>query len=519
MPYSSHSLMRAWLISFLIALAFICINGYTFNSGDQGDHLPLVYKLITPSLYPTDYFVSANANNFSIRFFYVWLIYFTQFVLPLPVTCFLFYILCLTITAWGIQQIALKLKSGILVSQAIAFSSLIVFNNFNIGGNAFIDVQLIAGTFAVTASVLALFFMLEKKWFAVAFAAGFATLFQVLAGLQIMFLVSVAFLIIEKGDRQLKIFFKMLMLYLLVSAPIMFPVIHNHLFVPDQNNSALFYHILYNIRNPNHYLPSTFPLFDYVKFALLSSIAFVVHFNVDEILKKVWRIFFITIITFMIIYYVMLEHLHIMPIGKLQWFKTSMWLTLMNVIVIFNSISKNKKITALISRIKISLPIIAIACIAAFIAITNSRSIPFEQLKYRYHIGSFPKTDLTLMHDWIKSNTPTDAIIITTPDDDSFLCEAQRSMPTGWKAIIHEPQFLIPWYHTFLLVYHTGKPFIKSDILSQAVDHYNLFPPLPTSIVKWDYRLTKGKINKTHESTIHKEGDFVLLKVNSSFIQ
>lgn len=77
--------------------------------------------------------------------------------------------------------------------------------------------------------------------------------------------------------------------------------------------------------------------------------------------------------------------------------------------------------------------------------ITNSALIPFSKFNNRYKVGNYKKTDLQLMHEWIQSNTPVKARIISFPEDDSFLCEAKRIC--GWiKAIIHEPKFMFDWY-------------------------------------------------------------------------
>src|ERR1035437_2386488 len=85
--------------------------------------------------------------------------------------------------------------------------------------------------------------------------------------------------------------------------------------------------------------------------------------------------------------------------------------------------------------------------------ILNSAMIPINKLQGRYMVGNYKKSDLTLMHEWIAANTEKDAVILTAPTDFYFACEAKRSMPIGWKAIIHEPFFMIPWYKKFTDVY------------------------------------------------------------------
>ncbi len=508
--------LRSWLIAFTTTLIFILVKGYTFNSGDQEEHLPQVYQLINPELYPKDYFVSACNQTFSVRFFFVWLIYLFQFIMPVSVVCFLFQLICITVTAWAIQQMAVHFKVTQLLADCIAFFAIVVFNRFTVGGNALLDIQLTSGNISTALGALAFLAMLKKRWFVAALFAGMASLFQVLIGLQVILIIGFIYTIIDK-PKNIFSQLKFLMIYLLFASPMLFPTLYQQLKgYNGSNDSTLFYNILYRVRNPNHYLPSAFPLEDYIKFISLTAIACVLHFSINKELKQLWRYVFLIVVGGMLIYTCLLEGLNYLPIGKLQWFKVGGWLMLFNVLVIFVflSTSFSKKIKSL-SRSMIPIPLLLFGSIAALLLITNSTYLPAERLRYRYQIGNYPETDLSNMHQWIKSNTPVDCLVLTNPDNNSFLCEAQRSMPTGWKAIIHEPFFLIPWYHNFLLTYHSGNPFNGFNVLDQASDHYNKNPPLPSSKLYWDFRLVdlrKGIVLPDHEKIVHIEGAFALLK-------
>lgn len=55
-----------YLLLFILACSSIFIRGYSFGLGDQAIHLPLIYKIINPSLYKPDYLFLANQGNLSI---------------------------------------------------------------------------------------------------------------------------------------------------------------------------------------------------------------------------------------------------------------------------------------------------------------------------------------------------------------------------------------------------------------------------------------------------------------------
>ncbi len=511
--------LRSWVIAFFTTVLYILVKGYYFNSGDQEEHLPQVYQLINPALYPHDYFLTAYHQTFTVRFYFVWLIYLFHFILPVSATCFLFHLICLTVSAWAIREIVVYFNVKDFFADVTPVFVFIFFNGFIVGGNSFIDPQLTCGSFAVTSGSLAFLFAIKRKWNLVAICAGLASIMQVLAGLQVMFIITIIFLFTEKTKHKAGIFLKMLGLYLLISAPMLLPIIYLQARNLSVEQSLMFYDILYRVRNPNHYLPSAFPLIDYVKFLSLTILAGCFVFFIDKKLKQIWLIVFTVVFGGMLMYTLLLESFHVLPIGKLQWFKTAAWMMIMNVIVVAAFTSKFFKQNILLEKLsKTSTFLILSFSFIGLIIICNSKYLPFKKLQSRYHVLNYPPSDLEKMHEWINTHTPVSSIILTSPSDDSFLCEAQRSMPIGWKAIIHEPFFLIPWYEKLTLVYHHGIPFTGFNVLQQAEQEYNKNPPLPLPSLKWDYRIadiSKGRVLMDREQVIHRENNILLLKLKA----
>ncbi len=94
--------------SLMITLLFIAINGYTVNCGDQEEHLPYVYKLLNPALYPSDYVVPVQTSIFTVRFYFAWLIYGLGLVFPVVPTIFLLHFLSIYFVVYYLGKMNLK---------------------------------------------------------------------------------------------------------------------------------------------------------------------------------------------------------------------------------------------------------------------------------------------------------------------------------------------------------------------------------------------------------------------------
>jgi hypothetical protein len=161
-------------------------------------------------------------------------------------------------------------------------------------------------------------------------------------------------------------------------------------------------------------------------------------------------------------------------------------------------------------------PSLFLSCVLLFI-IFNSSAIPFEKINGRYKLGSYKRSDQQKMHEWIEKNTSKEAVFLVSPTDISFLCEAKRSLLIGYKAVIHEPYFMIPWAEKFQRIYQiqhtTNSPQSAYEL---AVNSYSskIYFPLPNERV--DYRidnLNECKFANQLGEIVHKEGKLVLTRV------
>lgn len=518
LSYNSKELLQSenckdFFYAVFVAVLFIFIKGYQFNCSDQEEHLPLVYKLLDPSLYPHDYFVSANEHTFTIRFFFVRVVYFFSLLLPVPAAVFMLHIVLIALTALSIIKLAAFFSHHPLSKLLAPVFALIIFNSWTVGGNNLEDMQLTCTVFANVFCGWGLYYFLKNKIYTSALLVGLASLFQLLMGLH-LFIIFTLLLMIKK-EITIKNIFSFFLFFFASSGAMLFPILLKQLFISPGYDMNLLYQSLYFFRNPNHYAPSLFPLKDYLKFlfVILSGLV-ALKFGINKEWRKAFLLIYIIVIGGMLFYWLLFELIGWYSIGRIQWFKTAVWIELVSSTIIAVALAKYLKLP----EIKIKWSYSLIASIILLIIILNSAMIPFTSFKSRYQVGNYIKSDLTLMHEWIEKNTAKEDVILTSPDDNSFLCESKRSLSIGFKAVIHEPGFMVPWYRNYTTVYQlTEKKYSSTnEVISIAKEHFNKGKISYTEqIHHWNLMLIEfDKETKLpfDYAILHKQGKWVLIR-------
>jgi hypothetical protein len=133
-------------------------------------------------------------------------------------------------------------------------------------------------------------------------------------------------------------------------------------------------------------------------------------------------------------------------------------------------------------------------------------------------IGNRRLTDLERMHKWISVNTEKTAIVLVSPENSSFSCQAQRSMPVHFHAIIHEPEFMLPWYDKVKQIYGVGLNDIAEtnarDLATQlfATRNYR------ESTYEINYRLDNANTCQFQNelgAIVHQEGPWIFSRFKS----
>lgn len=498
----------------MTALVFIFINGYYFNCWDQEEHLPYVYKLLDPSLYQADYLVNYQVELFTVRYYYAWLLYGLALWFDIEFIVFSLHVICLSIIAFAVGESAYQIsnkKSALLVAGPLA---LWLLNTVTVGGNNIADLQLTGSSFAMAFIALSVYFFHKGKIKTASAFTGLAACFQVLLGMYSFIFLLVTIIFSRKYRK--REWMSVILTFLIFSAPMLVPAMMMYRAADQSGN---YYDILFRFRQPHHSVPSCFSLGDYALTSLWWLCTAGICYRLRKTYRLAWPALAITAISGCMVYTVLLQF-NWDEVFKLQVFKTTTLITYFSVLPVSVYIAHIINKTLIENNLNLITSLCWMLSIFTLFIILNSFQLP-DKLRYRYQVGNYPHTDLMKMHEWIRNHTPVNSLILPQPQDESFLCEAQRSIPVGYKGIIHTPEFMVKWYEMFVNVYGTGylKGTCDQKIIERAAPDYESRPDsVIAKFIKPDYRI---RMNSPHirEEIIHRQGELVLTRFGSADIQ
>ena len=493
-----------------VAALFLFVRGYQFNTDDQAEHLPQIYQQLDPELYPNDYFVNASNGIFTVRFYYEKLVLLVAETIGLEWGLFILTFFCIALMAYSFARIAEEFfdnRWSILLAPILA---LIVLYGFTVGGNHVMYASFISSTIATGISAFALLQFVRDKHLLAGITLGIATLFQPLVGLQLFLILGGIELLFRRNWKSTLQFG---IPYLTLAVLILIPTFARQFGETLEYNKELYYEILYRFRNHHHYIPTLFPITHYIKFFGLLGLGALSYYLTKPLEDKFYHGFIFLGLLGMLIYWLALEHLGILQIGKLQWFKTTVWMGALSSIMLAGLLGQLLSGFRTLSTAKhYVLPVSISAFLVLIFVVSNSKYLP-ESYQHKYMVGNRVYSDLEKMHLWITENTSKDISVLVSPDNNAFACQAKRSVPIHFQAIIHEPFFMLPWYEDFTEIYGVSIENLEGvDARVQAVKLYQIrnYRKAEKNI---DYRLDNLETCQFAEDlgfVTHQEGNWVL---------
>jgi len=456
--------------SILATILFLFYQGYAFNTGDHAEHLVPLYEKINPGSFKGDFFMDYQAKVFTNRDLYVWALYLLSFIGTVSFWCFSLNCLAIFSSIFAWLKISYRISANSIVKYVAPLAIFFVFYGFTIGGNQIMYGQITTATIAKAIVPWAIFCYLRSKYQWSAAILGLATLFHPIVGLQLFLIFSALFLFDFKKIkwRQMLCF---ITLFLLVASPILYLNFNTQFFNPHVYDKNLYNKVYYHFRNPHHYLPSQFPLIQWIKYLAVFA-AFVALVASKARFEKYKTIAcFVAIQTLGALFYsFLIEGLHNYSFAAIQWFKSTIWVVAFTAIILcdwlsaFNFVEQIWRKTK--NLIENSYLHLALASIGLFF-ILNSKYIPLDKFKNKFEIGSFNYSELDKVHSWIKSYTPIGSLFIAPPSDFGFGCETLRPTIINAKALVQEPRYMLQWYERYTTIYKTdfesvgGKSFVE----------------------------------------------------------
>lgn len=500
------------LLALGFALAFIAVFGYQFNNGDQEEHLPYVYKLLDHSLYPVDYLVPRQVSTFTVRYFYAHLLAAGAVLIPLDKLVFGLHLLTLFVSAYCLSAMALK-RSIWNLAGWLAPVLLLLWNTWTVGGNHLLDVQLTCSSFAMMFGCIALLKFDGDQPVQASALAGIAALFQVLMGLHLFLLFSLTMLWRKRFFGWKKIALSGLA-FIGCSGAMLFPVLSAQMLKATPGDDQLYHQVLFIFRNANHYHPLCFPLSDYLKELVVIAVL-IFCFSRQSKEKNRFVPEFLIFVLAGVAVYSLAFYFNVTSLVKLQWFKTNAWLVYYAIVPV--SVFISDKLRRNFEEKPLYGGLLGLMMVIGFCLITNSRLLPFEKLQTRYKVGNYKKSDLQILHERINNELPKEVMILSMANDESFLCEAKRSIPVGYKAIIHEKDFMLDWYKRMGELYQVG---LADGSCSQQVT--DRAKTLPNAVLPASYGINYRVLNTElidydsafYGPIVFRQGVYLLTKVS-----
>lgn len=496
--------------AFFVATAFLFRRGYQFNSGDHPEHLTQVYQQLDPELYPHDYFVNASNSVFTVRNYYEKLVRFIAETIGLEWGLFILTFCCVAMVAYAMARVAEELFADRWAVLLAPILVLLVFYGSTLGGNHIMYTSFISSTMAKGVSAIALLQFVKNKHLFSGILLGFASLFQPLVGLQLFLILGGIELLFRRNWIATLRFGTP---YLAVAAFILIPIFGRQFGATLEYDKELYYDILYRFRNHLHYIPSLFPVKNYIKFFGILGLGLLSYHVVKPRDKKLYLGFVSFGLLGMLVYWLGLEHLGILQIGKAQWFKTTLWMGALSSVMLAGLLGQ--LLSGFVPLFKFRTPVIVGAVslgIFGLVAMTNSKYLP-ASYQDKYMVGNRTHSDLEKMHSWIAENTPKDITVLVSAANSGFACQAKRSMPIHYVAIIHEPFFMLPWYEDFKTIYGVSVNNLEGiNARAHAVKLYQT-RNYRGNAKRIDYRLDNLKTCQFSDQLgpiLHQEGDWVL---------
>lgn len=511
-------LIEQWSFALLVSCCYILVYGYRFNCGDQSEHLPQVYQHLNPELYKGDFFLTYYDKTFTVRYYWVAMVSFLSKMLPVSTVCFGLYLFCLITCVFSWIRISLHFTESKWASYLSVFFIFILFNTFTVGGNQLQGNMFVGSSVAEALASLGIYMFVSKKYNATAVFFGAASLFQVLIGLHLFIILFIVLFFSKEDNRVKKIFFYSF-IYCITAIPIFFPLMGKQFFITQGFDEVLYYRILYVFRGIMHYRPSLFPITDYIKMIVLLIPSLIILYTVNVKNKRMIAIVLITIITGSLLYTIVFEYMDLKAIGKIQWFKNMVWLNCFCCIVITGALTKYSGKYFSFSFVLLKSQILLGFSAIMLIILTNSSFLPLNKLRDRYQIGNYQKTDIQIVHEWIKQNTPVDVMFLVAPSDDAFACEAQRSQPVNYKAIVHQPYFFMEWYKRMKDYYNVDFGKVGNSLALMQAEynycHVLRYPSNNEAVYRIDNIKASAIISQLGD-VVYQKGDWIVTKINNN---
>lgn len=433
--------------------------GYGYGSSDQDEVLPYLLHLLNPDLFQTDWFVQSQVDDFNVR---------TWFVYGLRVLCIFmppfWAISSVYLASWlgcaaALHGLSYRLTASPLASLACIPIILVLTPFWTLGGNDLVHSMLVPSMAGWALGLWSVNAILENRPVRAGLLLGLATLAQALIGLQLAGLLGLYLIYIWLTEKRAAEKRRPVLIFgtvfLIVASPSIGPLIYQQLASvhPEgyEEMPSLFY-IMGPYRHPHHYLFHSFDAKRMLNFFSLLAGGLISVYLLGRKQSLAFRDRSIIVLTalsalFCIIGYLGTEIWPVLPIAKLQLFKTTVLIKALMIIAVCTAgiqllpQSVHDMIHQLLNRSHWSAPILGLALLILLWILQPDR---FEQKVYPFSQQQEVTSDLFY---WINDHTAEHALFAIPPSWSGFRSQAHRSVLINFKAFPYKDEDIYKWFN------------------------------------------------------------------------
>ena len=465
------------VILLTLVLLFPFLYKYSFVITNQFSQIPIILSFMDVNYLPNDWYVSVS-RTFGPRTIFAWYMAQTAKIFTLPVTSFLHYLLYIFLIIYSSYKLAYLIFKNKFI--ALTTTIAILFGtSITLGGNMLVTADLSAPQLPLAITLLGIVWLIEGKYLSSTLLFTLASYFHPLIGFESTGLFFGAFFFANLLQKKTILLFikRAILPYFLLTIPAI--ILYLKEFGNKSINAIDKINILAFMRNPHHYVASTFSFSSFIQFFILlfTFLIFLFLWKRKFFKNEIFR--FILIITIVILLssiggFIATEVIRFYPLVVLQAFRLTIYLYWLAAIIIIGSslslaikykskysflfllplFTANAQILKPTGKTDFLALLVAVFSIIFFQKVSKKYFIFalilfFSLLRFHYKFSfssyiSFPTEETTIAL-WAKKNTPTDALFLIPPEFEKFRLIAKRAVIADWKSFPFQEEAMFEW--------------------------------------------------------------------------
>lgn len=435
---------------FLTWVFFVLNHGYDFGAADQDEMIPYLQHLLDPNLYAKDWFVQSLQHGINVRTYFVYALWLPSTFLPMSWVFGLGYALVWSIVLYTCYQLVMEMSGSRLVGYCTVFVNTVLLHKATFGSNDLVYTELLPESVGWALILPALLYFLRKKYNLSAVLLGLGTMFHLISGLVTVIILGLVLVVmVLKKELSMRQLLQFSGNFGLVASPIIVPIALNQFLHPVHSSSPSIFYLLSQLRLPHHHLFFSFNFGRSVVYSILGFGGIVAfwrgHSTLPQDVSLFLKRFMLIALAICVFAIVFTEVFPVLLVAKLQFFKMSVLLKFIWVMLIFHWLRTRLPQTWLVPEIWIHRGIFG-ATLLAFLWI----GFQFYQQNGAFYAKIYPaiyaNSDLGKIEQYIGTHTPLDALVLVQPSNTTLRSTAKRAILVNWLAFPFEDAQMLVWY-------------------------------------------------------------------------